>query len=203
MVKVLSQAGISLADTYDVEGSIAGIEQLQSQDVQLVHEMGGTIFSERLNGAIRRSQDLEALQSTTWDNVLTDLPATISRVLGCVVFTDVEARLQSVMVAIRDAASGREIPIFAWDTGEAFIGVRMSDDGSAVAPVEILQNALGIGVLPSMLIGDNQRAPVNSIAFRGQTTAFGAGDVTTTMLLYIAHTHLGGISSFGLPVPGW
>ena len=45
MVKILSQAGISLADLYNVEGSIAGIEQLDTRELPIVHEMSGTIFS--------------------------------------------------------------------------------------------------------------------------------------------------------------
>ena len=47
MPKILAQAGISLADVYDVEGSIAGTDELLSEDVSLVHEMGGHMMSER------------------------------------------------------------------------------------------------------------------------------------------------------------
>ena len=52
MPKILSQAGDSLADSYDVAGSIAGVDDLITQDVQLLHEMGGTIFSERLTSQV-------------------------------------------------------------------------------------------------------------------------------------------------------
>ena len=46
---------------------------------------------------------------------------------------------------------------------------------------------------------------INDIAFRGVTSAFGAGTVVLTALIHIAFTHLGGNvpSNFGLPVPGW
>jgi len=203
MTKILSQTGISLADTYDVEGSIAGIEQLESREVSLVHEMGGTIFSERLSGAIRRVTTGAILQNAAWDLILTDLPAVPTRVLGVVVFSDDDARISRAMVAIRDPLAEREIPIFVWDANEATVTVRMQDNGAAVTTENVLANALGVATLPSMLIGSEQPQPVDQVAFRGLTTGFGAGTVVTTALIYIGFSQVGGISSHGLPVPAW
>lgn len=204
MVKILSQAGRSLADVYDVQGSIAGIDQLETRELPIVHEMGATVFSERFSGAIRRSSTGAIAQSTTWDLVLTNLPATPARVFGVVVFSGGVTRLSNAMVAIRDAVDGREIPIFAWDANEASLDIRLVDDGNPVNTVSFLQNALSIGTLPSMIVGAGQPQEVNDIAFRGVTTAFGAGTVTTTMLLYIGFSEIAFVpSSFGLPIPGW
>ena len=204
MVKILSQAGISLADVYDVEGSIAGIEQLRSEEVQLVHEMGATIFSERVSGAIRRATTGDINQSTTWDIVLTDLPAGVSRILGVSVFADVGSRVNDAAVSLRDPTGGREIPVFLWDSTQGVLVVaRMRDDGAAAATFNVLASTLNIGAVPSMLIGEGQPQRVNEIAFRGGTNAFGAGTVEVIMLVYLALAQVGGISSRGLPVPGW
>lgn len=205
MPKILSQSGMSLADQYDIEGSVAGVDELVSEEVHLVHEMGAVMFSERFGAEMRRSHADAMLQSVTFDIVTTDFARTTIRILGVVVLTDNPARLQNCMVAIRDGTSGseREMPIFAWDTNEASLDIRVQEDGAAVGSLSFLQNALDIGVLPSMLVGASQPRFVDQIAFRGQTTAFGAGTVDATMLLYIAFAEMGGLSSVGLPVPGW
>ena len=203
MVKILSQSGNSLADTYDVEGSIAGIDELETHELGIIHEMGATIASERLSGNLRRGTTGAINASDTWDVLLTDLPAVPTRILGCVVMTDDASRVARAMVAIRDQPNGREIPIFAWDDNEADLALRIQDNGGAVGILALLQNALSIGTLPNMLIGTDQPQPIDAIAFRGVASAFGAGDVTITFLLYIAFTQVGGISSRGLPVFSW
>jgi len=202
VVKILSRAGVSLADTYDVQGSIAGIEQLESREVTLAHEMGATIFSERLSGSIRRANTGDILQSVSWNIVLSDLPNFITRVLGVQVFADDSGRVNDVTVSIRDEDAGREIPIFAWDLNFTNVVSRIEDNGGGVNTVRTLVNAI-VGA-PSLLIGDSQPQAVNRIAFRGSSTAFGAGNVNVTMVLYQAFTHIaGGLSSFGLPIPSY
>jgi len=203
MVKVLSQAGISLADTYDVEGSIAGIEQLQSEDVQLVHEMGGTIFSERLSGTVRRRTTGAVLQSTAWDQLITDLPVVPFRIAAVAVIADVSGRTSIASIAVRDPISGREVPIWLWDTTtDLFNDIRIDDDGAGAANIQYLLPT-NRTFYPLTGIGTGQPQSVPDLAFRGSTTGFGAGDVTHTALIYIEFAAIGGISSQGLPVPGW
>ena len=203
MVKILSQAGTSLADTYDVEGSVAGIEQLETRELPIVHEMGATVFSERFSGAIRRITSGDIAQNLSWNVVATDLPAGPTRVFGITVFTpDDVSDLSDLGVMIR-SADDREIPIFAWDSNEANVRVPFEDDGGGVTNNVVLANALDVATLPSMLIGGGQPQVVNQIAFRGRTNAFGAGTVETIALIYIGFSEIGGISSRGLPVPGW
>jgi len=203
MVKILSRSGDSLADVYDVVGSVAGIEELRSEEVTLVHEMGQTLFSERLSGFIRRSTTGAITQSTFVDEVLTDLPNGITKVVGVQVFADDASRVDRMAVMLRSAVDGDEIPLWVWD-GANNVTVRFSDNGAAVATHEVLVPSV-ITQLPSLLIGRHQPQRVDEISLRGQATAFGAGNVTITMLVYIAFTHLAtfGLSSRGLPVPSW
>ena len=204
MVKILSRAGVSLADTYDVQGSIAGIEQLQSEEVTLVHEMGGTIFSERVSGFIRRITSGAIAQNVLWDKVLSDLPAGPFRILGVVVLADTAARTNRAMVAIQQADGEREIPIFTFKvgaTGMEEITIRIVENGQAAT--DISQLVSPITLLPNLCLGGGQPQRTPNVSFRGVSSGFGAGTVELTLLLYIAFSQIGGISSKGLPVPSW
>jgi len=206
MPKVLSQAGISLADAYDVEGSIAGIETLESRDVSLVHEMGATIASERFSTTIRRATTGALAQTTTWDLEIADLPATPARVLGIQVFSsEAVARSSFCQVSARDPIALREFPMWMWDTApDTSANVRMQDNGAAVGNVTMLLPVNPSAfALPSFFGGAGQPQTVSSLMFRGITATFGAGTVIHTMIAYIAFAEVGGISSLGLPIPSW
>lgn len=209
MAKILSQAGVSLADTYDVQGSIAGVEQLESREVALVHEMGGTIFSERFGAGIRRGATAALLQSVSWDVIMDDFPNAITRVNGVLVFAAAPAgRVAHAQISIRDRGNGREIPIFQWDAAiDPEPIIRMDDNGAGVADFILLRPVTPLQNLPSFLTGFDQRTPANDmsqIAFRGETTAFGAGTVITRAIICLAFSRdASGLSSKGLPVPGW
>ena len=199
--KILAQAGNSLADVYDVEGSIAGIDQLETRELPIVHEMGQTVFSERLSGSIRRQTTGAINQSTAWDLTLADLPATPFRILNLLVVADA-ARVSHCNLALQNG-TGREIPIFMWDTGEdTETTLRLVENGAAISTQTALTN--NRRQLPSLGIGSDQPQIIGDvISFRGQTTAFGAGTVTVVALVYVAFSQLAGISSRGVPIPGW
>lgn len=205
MVKILSQAGASLADVYDVKGSIAGIDELSTRELPIVHEMGGTVFSERFNTDVRFITTGALNQNTTWDIVLSNLPAVPSRILGVLVLATTVSRLSVATLSVRSRVSGaeNEVPIFAWDTNRGNVTARLVSNGAAPGSVNTLENSLDIATLPSMLAGDGEADSVNEVAFRGLTTGFGAGTVTATALVYLAFPELGGVSSRGLPVPSW
>jgi len=202
MPKILAQTGISLSDIYNIQGSIVGVEQLLAKEVQTVHEMGGTIFSERVGAQLFRSTTGDLAQSNTWDVEVTTIQPNVTRILGVQVFTDNGARVDRATVSVRDPLLGREIPIFAFDASLSpkSVAVRVDENGTITNLVAL--NSL-FPPLPSMLFGTNQPNPVGEIAFRGLATGFGAGTVEVIMILYMATAEQQGISSFGLPVPGW
>jgi len=206
MVKILSRSGDSLADTYNVVGSVAGIEQLETRELPIVHEMGATLFSERFSTTIRRQVSGALNQSNNFDVVITNLPAGISRIFGVAVFVPVAeaGRVSLAQVSVRDPTSGRELPIWLWSSvAGSEVTARLEDNAGGVATVSILRPAQPLEAIPSILTGRGQPQRVSDIAIRAETLAFGAGTVTITALVYIGFSQVGGISSRGLPVPSW
>jgi len=207
MPKILARTGVSLASVYDVKGSIAGVENLESRDVSLAHEMGGTIFSERFTGAIRRADSGTLAQTITWNVVLANLPAGIWRVLGCSMFANTIARTLHAAVLLRNPNDGREIPILVFDSvNDTESRIQMEDDGNGVT-THFLLNSTSPIQSPNIGVGAGQRPPNLvglEIAFRGITATFGAGTVNIRAIIHLGLTHVGGgISSLGLPIPGW
>ncbi len=208
MVKILSQAGMSLADIYDIEGSIAGVEHLSSHEVQTVHEMGGTIAAERIGGFIARATTGAIAQSTAWNVLFTEFPPTPFRILGVSVMDNSGGTVSNCQISIKNNAvitAGREIPIFVWDTtADSEVPVRWVNNGAAVTEFRDLRQAVpSVGGLPSMGFGDTSRMQTPTLVFRGSTAAFGGGTAEVIAQVYGAWMELGGISSYGLPVPGW
>ena len=201
---VQSQAGVSLSDVYDVKGGQAPIERILTSDVSAVHEMGATIQSERFSATVRRRTTGDLAQATAWQEILTDLPAGITRILGVTVFSDVASRSTLASVAVRDPVSEREIPIFMWDVStDIQKRIRLQDNGAAVAEVRVLQQIEPTPTPLSFIVGTDQPQSMPDIVFRGNTSSFGAGTVEHVMLLHVALAAIGGISSRGLPIPSW
>ena len=205
MTKILSQAGISLADVYDVEGSIAGVEQLLSREVSLVHELGATIFSERLNMQILRIPSGDIAQSVSWNDTVTMPASPPFRVLGVTVIVDTAGRTNRCNVSLRTPGQSREIPIWAWDsaTADSDMNVQLSDDGGAIALTIMHVPVIYPFVVPSLGLGAQASQAMEEVVFRGAATGFGAGTVENIALVHVAFPTLGGVSSRGLPLPGW
>lgn len=207
MVKILSQAGDSLADIYDVEGSIAGIDSLETNELPIVHELGATVFSERISANMRRGTSGGVAASTAWDVEMANFGAgtAVVRILSIAVFVDTTARVDHVTVSVRDVLNGREVPMFAWDVNQGGVetAVRVREEGAAAAETIMLTPKGANAVLPNLLIGPGQPNEVAEIAFRGITTAFGAGTVVATVIIQQCFAQLRGLSSRGLPVPSW
>lgn len=207
MAKILAQAGISLADVYDVVGSIAGVSQLLSQEgVGLQHEMGGTLFSERLRGNIERLTTGDLAQNVTWDLTFTIDPGIhLYRVLGVYVQADAPARVTQAQVSLRSAEQGRELPIFIWDsTNDVDTNIRVLENGAAVTS-DFAMMQTRPQAMPSLGISGDQRTRVgDEIVFRGLTSGFGAGTVEVVALFYLAFpSFTSSVSSRGLPLPAW
>lgn len=201
MAKILSQSGISLADMYDVQGSIAGIEELNTRELPLVHEMGGTLFSERFSSFIRRLSSGALGQNLNWSSVIEDTPTTPYRILGASMLSDVQARVSLASLAIGNRGNTRELPILAFDSGlDSEVSIRFNREGSVVTAFllrPIIQN------LPHLTTGRDQIQSVPHLAFRGQTSAFGAGTVNVDAYIHLGFAALRGVSSHGLPIPSW
>lgn len=202
MVKILSQAGMSLADVYDVEGSIAGTEELIAHDINLVHEMGATVFSERYTTTYRRVASGDLGQSTAFNLEITNLPVVPTRLLGLAVISDDGSRIARAVCVVRQPADGQDIPIWAFNGN--LITVDLIDDGATRAAYSLLRGETDVGFVPTMVGGSGQDANiVDAIVLRGDTTAFGAGTVFVRVIYYLAFAFLGGVSSRGLPIPSW
>lgn len=201
-VKILSQAGNSLADIYDVTGSIAGIDDLETRELGIIHEMGGTVFSERMGGAISRQSTGAILQDATWDLTF-GVPSNVVRLLGVSILTDDPTRIGHATLSIRDPSRDRELPILAWDSNEPSIAVRIQENGGAIGVLFALVSANTGGALPSFLLGAEQPDPMEELVFRGLTNGFGAGTVEVFGLFYTVFPQGGGLSSRGVPVPSW
>ena len=203
MAKILSQAGNSLADVYDVEGSIAGIEQLETADLGLIHEMGATVFSERFTTVIRRIPSGNVTQNQNIGVTVSDLPTTPTRILGCAIITDDASRLSRASLSVREPLpQAQEFPVWVWD-GTNNLAIRLADDGGA-ADFELLVGQDSASMLPSFGGGNGQPGMLaTELRLVARTTGFGAGTVFVTGLVYTAQTDVGGISSRGLPIPSW
>ena len=202
--KILSNSGNSLADIYDVEGSIAGIERLETHDLPIVHEMGQTVFSERFSTAFIRVTSGAINQNTSFDIVSTGLQDVPQRVVAVMVFSNNAGRVLRCGILARESRTGREMPFWIYD-GANFIVTRMEDQGGGVGLLEVLLGNAQATILPIFTGGDNQPFSIADIAFRGTSTGFGAGTVIITALYFLAYAEAvgSGIDSRGLPIPSW
>ena len=202
--KVLGEAGKSIPDVYDVDGSVVDIDRIDGREIKLVHEMGATILSERLAGEHFRIGSGPHLQNVDFEAIIATPPGSISRIVALQVLCTVaqQGRTARVAVVLQDGTSGRETPVWIWETGQAETEVEWSDSGQAVATFSAFQPTSHIYV-PSMLIGVGHAQQVQNIILRGTTGAFGAGNITYFLMAYLLFPTPTAVNSFGLPIPSW
>lgn len=211
MPKFLGQAGISLADNYDVEGSIARADQLNTEDgVFLYDEQGGRIHSERLNSFILHFSSTAIAQNTVFDIVLGGIPDSVNRILGAYVVFNTTARLASANIAIQEIDGSAEFSIFSWgETNDAERRTRMSIDGAAAGNVSVcIPLGMGSNAGPNLITRMGAEFLIPQMIFRGSSNGFGAGTVIATAIVLLARPDRGNPrpgepSSHGLPLPGW
>ena len=209
MPKILSQAGDSLADSYDVVGSIAGVEDLVTADVQLLHEMGGTIFSERLrsqtltiaSGAIGQNSEFSA--NFDFDE-LVDSPV---RVLGIQVVASAVTRVQLAQVSIQGVGASGEMPFFVYDYDDDPAGLILLSIQGAAVDTYIHLSPRQIQV-PTLITRTGDAGTMPGLILRGLTTGFGSGTVQCTAIVHVARAGkatpvAGDPKSHGLPLPSW
>jgi len=209
--KVLGQAGVSLADQYDVEGSIAGVDVLDAREVKTVHDLGGTIFSERLGAFIIEISSGAVAQSTGWAIDTVILPDAIHRLTAIQVISETAADVSNASLAVQEVGGvnvGREIPIWIWNViDDLEVGFRWSNDGAAVGNVVALRPSQPQQI-PTILPREGSGKQMPHLIFRGATGAFGAGTTTTFMLLHLMRALpsspvAGDPKSHGVPIPSW
>lgn len=216
MTKILAQTGASLADVYDVKGSVVSVEQLASREVFLTHDMGATIFSERFTNSLRHSTSGAIAQDISWAVNLGEPPTTPYRLTAIQVRIDTAARVLLASIAIRNPDNDRECPIWSWSSAtDSETLIRFSVDGAAAGAVIFLQPSPANVLLPQLIAGSAQPAAISDppsplvlasseLIFRGTSAGFGAGTVTCNVVMHISFpTGLGGINSHGLPIPSW
>jgi len=203
--KVLGQVGVSLADQYDVKGSIVGVAELDAQDVKVVHDLSHTMLSERLSTRIIQTQSAALSQSQSFNlligpaEIAPQLPGTVTRLLGVMVFADA-TRVSRVQCSINEPATALDLPFFVWDAS-IDLAVDVNIEGDLVTYFRPT-HPLPWGAA-SLLCGLDQPQSTPAIAVRGITTAFGAGTVTITARFLIAFAASAGLSSYGVTVPSW
>jgi len=206
--KILAQAGTSLADTYDIEGSIAGVENLESKDVHLFDEMGGRVHSERLLQFGLIADSTAVLQTVAWDIELGGFPDSINRLLSISVIATAVARTDFCSVAIRDSESLIDHVIWAWDAA-VDVEKQVRWARPTVGNQVLLEPANPIlGGAPTIIARTGASSTMPSLFFRGQSLTFGAGTIQVKALINIARPDPGAPppgapSSHGLPIPGW
>lgn len=204
MTKILSQAGNSLADIYDVKGSIAGIDELETHDLAILHEVGATVFSERFATTFRRLASGDVAQNTDLNATITNLPGGVTRLLSLAVFSDAAVRLNDLTIVLRaPVGTVQEIPIWNFSVGNSD-RARFSDAG-VDATFDLLHGNVSTVFLPNFIGGSDQTNPdmVSDIALRGRSTGFGAGTVFAVAVLHFAFPFVLGTRSRGLPIPSW
>lgn len=173
------------------------------EEVQVVHEMGATIFSERLAADIRQLTSGDIGQNVGFDVTLATDLTTPARILGITVTFDTAARLDRAQISLQQ--NGIDFPIWAWNVSvDEVIVIRMDLTGAGVGTEQLCRPLRPLaGNVPSMLFGSLQIQPMPDLIFRGLAAGFGAGTVRATADILTCHATRGGVSSFGLPIPSW
>jgi len=128
----------------------------------------------------------------------------VGRIGNMAVITDAD-RISFCSLAIRDDDTGREVPIFVWDTTiDGVNNIRIQENGQTISNVLVLR-PISTPALDQrcLILGSSQPRRLGQLVFRGRTTGFGAGDVTPVAVVTIYSAESQGLSSHGVPVPSW
>jgi len=206
--KILSQAGVSLADVYEIEGSVVGLENLDVGDIQGVHDLGPQIQSERLRTFYVTLATGDILQNIAFEVIAGGIPDSVNRILGVQVIFENAGRLDFASLSISDSVTGNEIPIWVWDKNDdPERRMRWSISGAAVVQ-DIQCQPLGPSLLPYLITRHGDSGLMPNLIFRGQADGFGAGNMNARCVVALCRPNTGNPgagepSSHGLPIPGW
>jgi len=202
MPKILGQVGMSLSDSYEIEGSSIGVDELVASEVNLVHDLGATMFAERVSQRLVSFTISGILASADFGEVILAFPNTPARILAMTVFVDTAARIERCAVSLRNNKGlSVEQPIWAWDEGTEFT-IRMAIGSGGVDLLTLLSKE-AVDRIPLTRLGTDSPESLEVLVVRGSATAFGAGTVDVTVNTLIELCAKEGVSSHGIPLPGW
>jgi len=207
MVKILSQSGTSLADVYNVPGGVGAIDQLRTEEIILLHEMGGQIFSERLQSFPITMTTTAILQNVDFDIVAGGIPDSPNRILAIYVEVNAAGGLSFCQVGFTQPDGPVDVPLWKWDaTVDGSADIRVAQGGAPANTLELIPSQQIL--VPNLMtrIGPTRAMP--DLVFRGRSAGFGAGTVTANAHVLITRANPGAptpatSSSHGLPLPGW
>jgi len=215
VTKYQSQAGSSMADTYDTVGSKLDLDEINaSQGVSIVENLGDRTMAERINTVLLGDSSDPTAASTDFNvNILgsTAVPGfdAVTRVLGCSVFVAAAdaSKVENWSLYVRDHTIGREMAIMAWDLADD--GERRcvwNNDGGGAEDFLNLKPASHM--IPTLLTRTGVSRVLPQLMFRGTMAAFGAGTVEAFIVVQLARAITaapapGEPSSHGLPLPSW
>ena len=207
--RVLSQAGTSLADVYDVKGSVAGIDRLDVDEIKGVHDLGPQIHTERLNAFGLIISSTAIAQNINFAVVLDAPPDSINRINSISVIADTAGRINFCSVAIRDPGTGVDHPIWAWDTADD-VEKSIRWAGPSLATLTLMESLSQVaGSAPNLMARWGNTWAMPNLVFLGQSGGFGAGTVLARALIQVVRPDqeipipAGAPSSHGLPIPSW
>jgi len=206
MPRILSQAGSSMAQGYDVDGGIVGVDELDSAAVHLAEDFGARVFSERLQSFLIRMTSGAINQSIDFDILAAGIPDSVNRILGIFVF-ETNTRIDNVQVGWNEQEDDQDMPLFVWNTAtDSTRSVRYEDLGT-VAAVDLMVPAYPM-LTPTIITRTGANRVIPQLVMRGSSTAFGAGTVVCNALVHLCRANPGSPapgepSSHGLPLPGW
>jgi len=214
LAKILAKVGDSLADSYDVVGSIAGTEELVSREVSLIHEMGSTIFSERLTSHITKISSGSLAQNASFDVVSSPFEECANRISMVQFIADAASKFKFCSLMLEDPNGDLEFPIDVWcsaaattsGSADSEAGIRFDPDGTGAASMSWLRPTLAFE--PTVISRMGGVTGIPTLIFRGTASAFGGG--TAELFCYVHHMRPASLNplpgaerSHGLPLPSW
>lgn len=215
MALIQGSIGHSLARIYDTVATKLNLKRIYGEDVGLTHDMGWVAFSEAFRLGIRTVAASNVAQSTAFGTVTTDLPEGPFRIMGIQVICETTTTVSNVTVSARRSDGAIEFPLFIWDaTSDIEVTSRFNPgpgtgDNILLMPTESAQ----VADLPVTLLQQSPGAPriraanvIDDLSIRGTTTAFGAGSVDVTAIVFLAllagpNSEVSGPQ--GIPFPSW
>lgn len=207
-VRTQGAVGTSLGPLYDTEGTrlSAGADILDGE-IHLVHELGGQVAAERMRWQLRTGTATAIAQSTAFEARIVDLPD-MCKITGWWIEVGTAGRLRDAGIYLENSTEAQGVPLMLWDSATGTTGTFQMFGGDRI--LLIPGAAMGAAYPNRDFAYRNLDASNNEVelVLRGQTSAFGAGDVTIAgriaMLFFSRSGGLGLLPPGAIaPYPSW